>query len=180
MQAWQRLDETETEKMGFRVVVHKNFRRNNGDTFKASIVGKDGNEAAIAIALTPDNKVIVARQFRCGPEKILDEMPGGLIDPGETPEHAIRREMAEEIGYASDEITYIGKSYVNAWDNTTHHYFLAKNCYAFPSDNPDNDEEIEIDTISIRQLINNALNAKMTDAQIVLMAYDTLVELEGK
>ncbi len=180
MQKWQRLDDgADLEKVGFRTVVHKKFRLNDGKLMTADITSPEGNAAAGIIALTPDNKIVIARQFRCGPEEIMDEIPGGLVDPGETPEQAARRELAEEVGFEADDVEYLGKAYVNAWDNMVHHYFFARDCYQIASSNPEEYEEIEVDEISITQFITNAKQGRMTDVQAVLLAYDKLNELEG-
>ncbi len=180
MQKWQRLDDgSDLVKVGYRTVVHKKFRLNNGKTMTADVTSPEGNMAAGIIAITSDGRVVVARQFRCGPEEVMDEIPGGLVDPGETPEQAAKRELAEEAGYAAEEVEYLGKTYVNAWDNMVHHYFFAKNCFQIHSNNPEEYEEIEVDQIPIAQFIDNALHARMTDVQAVLLAYDKLKELEG-
>lgn len=178
MKEWLRIDDRKSiSKIGFRQIVRKRFQMNNGAIIDADIVGQDGAAAAGIIALTPENKVIIARQFRCGPEQIMDEMPGGIVDPDEKPEQAAVRELQEEVGYSSESIEYLGSSYVNAWSNSVHHYYLARNCQKNLSANPDQFEEIEIDVISIEQLIDNARNGKMTDGIGVFMAYDKLKEL---
>ncbi len=51
------------------------------------------------LALTRDKKVILAKQFRPGPNKILMELPGGDMEKGEIPEKAMARELLEETGY---------------------------------------------------------------------------------
>ncbi len=179
MQAWKRLDDgTNKTKVGFRTVVHKQFAMNSGQIMNADIINAETSSAAGIIALTSDNRVIIATQFRCGPEKIMYEMPGGAVDPGETPEVAARRELSEEVGFEPGTLEYLGAAYVNAWDNIIHHYFLATDCRSVGPSNPEEFEEIEIETISITEFIDNAMNARMTDAQGVLLAYEKLKELE--
>lgn len=179
MKLWKRIDDgTKGTKVGFRYITHKKFVMNNGNTIDADIISKDGDAAAAVIALTPDNNVVIARQFRCGPEQVLDELPGGMVDPGETPEQAALRELKEEVGYTSSQLTYLGIAHVNAWENAVHHYFLAENCTAVGANNPEEFEEVEVDTISIDQLIANAKGARMTDVQAILLAYDKLMQLK--
>jgi 8-oxo-dGTP pyrophosphatase MutT (NUDIX family) len=73
------------------------FRLPHGDVANYDI--KDQGAVACVLALTPENKVILAQQFRPGPEQLLLEMPGGCVDAGEAVEAAIRRELLEETGY---------------------------------------------------------------------------------
>lgn len=178
MQAWQRLEDAGIEKIGYRTVVRKRFRMNNGNVLDADISSPDGSAVAAVIALTPENHVVIARQFRCGPEMVMDELPGGAVDPGETPEEAAVREFAEEVGYTSDAFEYLGSVCPDGWSNTRHHYFFARDCYKIATHNPEAEEEIETDLISIAQLIANAKAGRMTDVHGVFLAYDKLKVLE--
>ena len=57
---------------------------------------------ATVVALTPDNQVVMERQYRHGIQKILLELPGGVIDDSDaSPLEAARRELLEETGYTS-------------------------------------------------------------------------------
>jgi ADP-ribose pyrophosphatase len=176
---WQHLDKDEEHRIGLHwTITHKQYRMNNGAVMNAYVSGMNHHDGAAVIALTPENRVIIARQFRCGPEKIMDELPGGLIDAGETPEQAVLRELREEVGYTSDDIVYLGYVYSNAWSTTKHHYFLARNCYTLDSNNPEEFEEIEVDIVTIAALFDNAKSGAMTDTPGIMLAYDMLKELE--
>lgn len=62
-----------------------------------------GFAAVVAVlALTPEQEVVLARQFRPGPGLVLDEMPGGIIEDGEEVLAAAARELLEETGFAAD------------------------------------------------------------------------------
>jgi len=70
-------------------------------------------DAVNVIAVTPDDRVILVRQFRAGSGRDSLETPGGLIDPGEDPLRAGARELREETGYAGNPPVLVG----TAWSN---------------------------------------------------------------
>jgi 8-oxo-dGTP diphosphatase len=58
--------------------------------------------AARAVVLDPDDRILLVRfEF---PTMSLWATPGGGIEPGESPEEAVRRELAEETGLAEVEV----------------------------------------------------------------------------
>lgn len=61
------------------------------------------------IALTPEGRIPLVRQFRHGTREITLEIPGGLIDSGTAPEAAAAAELAEETGYQAGKLTYLGR-----------------------------------------------------------------------
>lgn len=61
------------------------------------------------VAVTPDNRLVMIRQFRFGSRRKEIEIPGGMIDPGEDPVEAGCRELLEETGYAGVDPVVIGK-----------------------------------------------------------------------
>src|SRR5258708_3785385 len=60
------------------------------------------NDWCNVIAVTPGGEVVLVWQYRFGTESLSLEIPGGVIDAGEDPEHAARRELREETGYEAD------------------------------------------------------------------------------
>ena len=63
------------------------------------------------IAVDADDNVLLVKQFRKPVEKELLEIPAGGIDPGESPEDAVRREMQEETGYLPQKLECLGGFY---------------------------------------------------------------------
>ena len=60
------------------------------------------------VALTDDERVLIVRQYRPAVERDTLELPSGLVDPGETPEAAARRELLEETGYQGGDWELLG------------------------------------------------------------------------
>jgi ADP-ribose pyrophosphatase len=179
MKAWKRVEPTTVTKVGWRKITSKTFVMSSGETTVFDTLHSDGQEFAGVLGLTNDNKVIIARQFRPGPELVMEELPGGFVDAGETPEQSARREFLEETGYEVGSMRYLGKFYKDTYMNATWHAFLALDCVLrAPQKLEAEEEDIEIATISIEQLLKNAKTGKMTDAVAVLLAYDTLKEIQ--
>ena len=57
---------------------------------------------------TKNGLIPIVRQYRPCVEEFTWELPAGTVDDGETPEHAARRELFEEIGLEAEEMTYLG------------------------------------------------------------------------
>lgn len=84
-------------------------------------------DAVLVLPLTQDGKVVMVRQWRVARGKVSIELPAGAIDPGETPEQAARRELAEETGYGGGTFTQVGAGGEALHrEEATLHVFLAE------------------------------------------------------
>ena len=178
MQPWKRIDPTIITKIDYHNVIVKTFELPNGEIATRSTFLGEGRSAAGSIAVTKDNKIIVAKQFRPGPEKVMMEIPGGFVDEGEEPEAAARRELLEETGYTAETMISLGVFGRDSAMNGTWHYFLATGCELTHDQDLDDDEFVEIELLSIDEFITNAKQGGMTDPFAVLAAYDELVKMK--
>ena len=107
------------------------------DTARSPRTGKEHDFHVIesvdwvnVIPLTPDHQVVLVRQYRHGTRQISLEVPGGLVNPKDTPLDTARKELLEETGYQAqiEDITLIGIAHpAPAVLNNRHLTFLATN-----------------------------------------------------
>lgn len=134
---------------------------------------KAESPAAAILALTDDGRVILARQFRPGPQKVLDELPGGYIDPGENALEAIKREFMEETGYEGD-FVHIGNCLDDAYSTMERHCFVATNCKRISQPLHTATEQTEIVLKSLPDFRSQLRSGAMTDVEVAYMGLDYL------
>jgi len=90
------------------------------DTAKAPHSGKehdffiiDSPDWVNIIPLTEDNQVVMVKQFRHATKEITLEIPGGMVEKGDTTENAAARELVEETGYKAGELLLLGTVHPN-------------------------------------------------------------------
>jgi 8-oxo-dGTP pyrophosphatase MutT (NUDIX family) len=76
------------------------------------------------IPVTPEQEVVLIRQYRHGTREVTLEIPGGIVEPGDSPQEAARRELREETGYEAGEMIGLGFVHPNP-------AFLDNRCYTF-------------------------------------------------
>jgi len=115
-----------------------------------------GADFVVIVALTPQNQLLLVRQFRMAAAAVTLELPAGHVDPGETPEQAARRELLEETGYEADAFKLLGALSPSVARFTNHMWcFFAAN--ARPAVGAETQREAGVDLIlyerGIRALI---------------------------
>ena len=129
----------------------------------------------LVIPRTADGQVVFIRQFRHGVRQVVLEVPGGLVDKGESPEETAARELREETGYAAGSFRYLGRLLPNPALNTAVcHVVLAENCHQAGKTNFDPLEQIELVLRPLDALGDMIRNGELCHAQA--MAAFTLME----
>ena len=111
-------------------------------------------DAAIIFPLTKEGEIILVRQFRPPLERMELGLPAGLVEPGEKPEAAARRELLEETGYAGGEWEPLGSlaSSPSLKDNWAY-LFLARGVEETSAPDPDEHELVEVVRVSVEDIL---------------------------
>lgn len=166
-------------RIGNKKIVYKNqysnvykVKADFGEFAKEYFVTDYGEKAGILAK--QDDSVLLVRQYRFLANGMSWEIPGGKVDPGETPEETAVRECLEETGFSCQELkpllTYQQGLDVNF--NPTHLFYTAsfiKKKEFFPSL-----KEIEcIEWIPLPQCIEMITSGEIIDCFtiIALLAY---------
>ncbi len=78
------------------------------------------------LAMTPEQQILLVRQYRPAIERFSLELPAGMVDPGEDPKETAVRELLEETGYPTTSIERLGQSATCASriSNAMHSFFI--------------------------------------------------------
>ncbi|MFF7995770.1 NUDIX hydrolase [Kitasatospora xanthocidica] len=130
--------------------------------------------AGAVLALTPDQHVILARQYRPGPDRVLYELPGGFLEPGEEAADAIARELLEETGYQG-RIHLAGPYWHDAYSNALRFAFFATDCVKVAEPQPERTEFIDVVTLTLDEFRTRVLHrGELTDTAAAYRALDML------
>ena len=123
------------------------------------------------IPLTDDDRVVMVRQYRHGLGDITLEIPGGMLDAGDTPGEAASRELLEETGYEAQEWAEIAAINPNPAIFSNRCYtFLARNVRQVRVPSPDTTEDIDVVLVPLNK-IPNLIRAGKIDHAIVISAF---------
>ena len=111
-------------------------------------------DAAIIFPLTGEGEAVLVRQYRPPLERMELGLPAGLVEEGERPEAAARRELLEETGYSGGEWEPLGAlaSSPSLKDNWAY-LFLARGVEETAPPDPDEHELVETVRVPVGELL---------------------------
>ncbi len=152
--------------------VREDFSERQSDNLQCTFFVIESPDWVNIIALTKSKEVVLIEQFRHGIEETILEMPGGMIDDGEEPESAARRELLEETGFSSEEFKLLGKTRPNpAIQNNWIYHFVALNCEKTHTVKFDEHESIITKLVSLPEVKASILDGKITHSLVVAAFY---------
>jgi 8-oxo-dGTP pyrophosphatase MutT (NUDIX family) len=107
----------------------------------------------IIFALTPDEQVILVRQYKHGAAQMLLELPAGAIDEGETAAECAQRELAEETGYVGDPPQLVRTCLADPTNsNGSFHLFMVRHAELRATQTFDLTEDIAVELVALGEL----------------------------
>ena len=106
--------------------VHVDTVRLKDDSITTRELVEHGGAVAV-IACDTKGNLLMVEQFRYGSQKVMLELPAGLLEPGETTETCGLRELEEETGYQAQTISAFGAMYSTpAYDSEKIYFYVAE------------------------------------------------------
>lgn len=140
---------------------------------------------AVTVAITPDDRVVLVRQYRHGTASQSLELPGGCVDQSDaTPLHAALRELREETGFGGGRAEYLGSVAANpALQTNRLHIAVLHDAVKVAEPHLEQGEELVVDYLSVDDAVALAASGGMEQglhAAALLMALSRIGRLVVK
>jgi len=125
------------------------------------------------VAITPDQHMVMVEQYRHGSNTVELEIPGGMMDPGETdPVATAVRELREETGYEGEKARVLGRIWSNPaiLSNTTY-TVLIENCRLKHGVDWDHGEDLVTHLVPVAKIPKLVADEKIGHSLVVVALY---------
>ena len=159
---WQKLWSSPAYR-GFVTVNRDTYMETNGTISDWDIIA--GYDTAAMLAFTSGGEhVVLFEQYRVGPGRTLMELPGGYLNPDESPMEAAGRELAEETGFQTSACHDGGFEWWAANSDRRKHIVIGADARLIGEPSWDASESGRVHLLPSTQLIDFLLTGDLTDA----------------
>lgn len=124
--------------------------------------------AVAIVALDDEQNIKLVRQFRKPVEKMLLEIPAGIMEPGEEPLASARRELEEETGFRADRWEKILTYYsAPGFSDEALHVFLARDLSRGTA-SPDEDEFLQVVELPLEKAYSHIFDGQIVDGKSII------------
>lgn len=132
----------------------------------------------VVFATTPDQHVLLVKQYKHGIGEIVTELPAGMIDEGETPQACAARELAEETGYTGSAPELVRTFLADPTNATARfHLFLVRDAVRTREQQFDVTEEIDVELATVDEVRAMAFDGRIASGSQVAAALVALAHL---
>ena len=168
MEPWRKLGERVVYNR-FRRVTSRTFQLPTGEVTEFEVI--ELFDSVVVLALTAANEIVLVREFRPGPEEILLELPGGILEPGRAPVEAAEAELLEETGFRGH-LAAAGTMFKDGYATNVKHAFVATGCERVSE--PDDARLLEPLIMPLPEFRQHLLGGRLTDTDAGYRGLDVL------
>lgn len=125
------------------------------------------NGGVTIIAYPEPGKVLMVKQYRYSIKKALWELPAGRLNLGEDPVSGAKRELKEECGYIANAMESLGVVYPAPGYSSEVLYFFKTSDLTPDEASPDDDENIEVKVMDLKQVWQMVKDGEIRDAKTI-------------
>jgi ADP-ribose pyrophosphatase len=135
------------------------------------------NGIVVMVAVTPEGKVILEKQFRPPVGKDVIELPAGLVEQGEPMEDAAKRELIEETGWSAGKVEFLAEGPISTGASTEAlRAYLCTELSHVGKNGGDDNEIIEVMEVPLRD-VQDFLHDEQQKGTMIDLKVFGLVEL---
>lgn len=131
----------------------------------------DHRAGACVLPVTENGDIVLVSQYRNSVDDITLEAPAGLIEDGETPEQAARRELREETGCSVDRLEFVAETVPAIGTSNEKTYVYIGRGIAKGQMRPDENEFVEREVIPISEALDMISDGRIVDSKTIIAIY---------
>ena len=134
---------------------------------------------AVTVAITPDDRVVLVRQYRHGTASVSLELPGGCLDATDaSPLEGALRELREETGYGGGEAEYLGSMAANpALQTNRLHVAVMTGAIRVSDPHLEPGEELSVEYLPVDEAVRLAASGGMEQSLHVAALFMALARI---
>lgn len=132
------------------------------------------HDNAVAVVAIHDDKILLVKQYRISVDKIIYEVPAGMIEHDENPKDAALRELEEETGYRAKNIEYLTEFYSTPGFCTEKLSIFYAEDLEFVGQNLDEGENLEVVEMPLKEAMSMIESGEIMDGKTIssILFYD--------